>query len=74
MIETQLIDYQSDFNSYREKIIQSFMEISDNQSSLEDGLKEVNGHMNECANIVNQMEIQAESEYMKKEHLNLNNK
>ena len=74
MIETQLIDYQNDFNGYRDKILFTFEFISNKEIDLENGLKEVNNHMTECTNIVQQMEIQAESQYMKKEHSTLANK
>jgi hypothetical protein len=53
MIETQLIDYQSDFNTYREKIMLTFGDIQQKETPLEDGLKEINGLMMECQNIVN---------------------
>ena len=71
MIETQLIDYQNDFNGYRDKIMFTFECIGKSEIDLENGLKDVNINMNECANIVQQMEIQAESQYMKKEYANL---
>merc|ERR1712048_979903 len=73
-IKTQLIDYQSDFRTQREKIILTFEDINKNEIPLEDGLNQIKGLMNECANIVALMEEQIESEYMKKEHMGLANK